>query len=85
MAKSTIAIILKNRGTIKKADFYRGVTVIIKQRADDWRNREIVAKLGNMLAGIIVSEGMICEKARRLHDGLVKNILLRVVILTFEN
>lgn len=35
MAKSTIAIILKNRGTIKKADFYRGVTVIIKQRADD--------------------------------------------------
>ena len=33
MAKSTICTILKNRETIKKADFARGVTVITKQRS----------------------------------------------------
>ena len=38
----------------------------------------------NMLAGNSVSEGMICEKARRLHDDLVKNILVRVAILMFS-
>ena len=37
-----------------------------------------------MLAGNSVSEGMICEKARRLHDDLVKNILVRVMILIFS-
>jgi len=39
----------------------------------------------NMLAGNSVPEDMICEKARRLHDDLVKkNILVRVVILMFS-
>jgi len=33
MAKSTICTILKDRGTIKKADVARGVTVITKQRS----------------------------------------------------
>jgi len=37
-----------------------------------------------MLAGNSVSEGMICEKARRLHDDLVKYILVRVVIVMFS-
>jgi hypothetical protein len=37
-----------------------------------------------MLAGSSVSEGMICEKARQLHDDLVKSILVRVVILMFS-
>jgi hypothetical protein len=37
----------------------------------------------NMFAGNSVSEWMICEKARRLHDDLIKNILVRVLILMF--
>jgi len=37
-----------------------------------------------MLAGNSVSESMSCEKARRLHDDPVKNILVRVVILMFS-
>lgn len=31
-----------------------------------------------------VPEGMICEKAKRLHDDLVKNILVQVVIVMFS-
>jgi len=75
MAKSTICPILKNRETIKKADVARGVTVITKQRS---RTIEEVEKLlpiwinDNMLDGNSVSEGMICEKAKRLHEDLVK-------------
>ena len=75
MAKSTICTILENRETIKKADVARGVTVITKQRSQTIGEVEKLLLIwinDIMLAGNSVSEGMICEKARRLHDDLVK-------------
>ena len=51
------------------------MTVITKQRS---QTIEVVEKLlliwinEKMLAGDSVSEGIICEKARRLHEDLVK-------------
>ena len=75
MAKSTICTILKNREKIKKADVASGVTVITKQRSQTIEEGEKLLLIwinDNMLAGNSVSEGMICEKARRLHDDLVK-------------
>ena len=75
MAKSTICTILKNRNTIKKADVASGVTVITKQRSQTIEEVERLLLIwinDNMLAGNSASEGMICEKARRLHDDLVK-------------
>jgi len=75
MAKSMICTILKNRETIKKADVARGVTVITKQRSQTIEEVEKLLLIwinNNMLAGNSVSEGMICEKARQLHDDLVK-------------
>jgi hypothetical protein len=81
MAKSMICTILKTRETIKKADVAGGMTVIAKQSS---RTIEEVEKLllicinDNMLAGNSVSEGMICEKARRLHEDLVKKILVLI-------
>jgi len=87
MAKSTICTLPKNRKTIKKADVARRVTVITKQISQTIEEVEKLLLIwikDNMLAGNSVSEGMICEKARRLHDDLVKNILVRVVILMFS-
>jgi len=73
MAKSTICTILKNRETIKKADVARGVTVITKQRSQTIEEVEKLLLIWiNDVAGNSVSESMICEKARRLHDDLVK-------------
>jgi len=75
MAKSMICTILKKRETIKKADVARGVTVITKQRSQTIEEMEKLLLIwvnDNMLAGNSVFEGMICEKARRLHDDLVK-------------
>jgi hypothetical protein len=60
---------------IKGAIVARGVTVITKQRS---QTIEVVENLlliwinEKMLAGDSVYEGMICEKARRLHEDLVK-------------
>jgi len=51
------------------------VTVITKQRSQTIEKVEkllLIWKNDNMLAGNSVSEGMIWEKARRLHDDLVK-------------
>ena len=59
-----------------------------KQRSQTFEEVEkllLICINHNMLAGNRVYEGMICEKAWRLHDGLVKNILVRVVILMFSN
>jgi len=75
MAKSTICTILKNRETIRKADVARGVTVITKQRSQTIEEVEkwlLIWINNNMLAGNSVSEGTMGEKARRLHDDLVK-------------
>jgi len=75
MAKSTICTILKNRETIKKADVARGVTVIMKQKSQTIEEVEKLLLIwinGNMLAGNTVCEVMICEKAKRLHEDLVK-------------
>jgi transposase-like protein len=75
MTKSTICTILKNKETIKGTSVARGVTIITKQRS---QTNEVVEKLlliwinEKMLAGDSVSKGIICEKARRLHEDLVK-------------
>jgi hypothetical protein len=71
ITNSTICTILKNRETIKKADVARGVTVFTKQRSQTIEEVEKLLLIwinDNMLAGNSVSEGMICEKARRLHE-----------------
>jgi hypothetical protein len=87
MAKSTICTILKNKETIKGASVARGVTVITKQRS---QTNEVVEKLlliwinEKTLAVDSVSEGIICEKARRLHEDLAKKTLVRVLILMFS-
>lgn len=76
MAKSTICTILKNKETIKGADVARGVTVLTKQRSQMIEEVEKLLLIWineKLLAGDSVSEGIICEKARRLHDDLVKN------------
>jgi len=52
------------------------VTVITKQRSQTIEEVEKLLLIwinDNMLTGNSVSEGMICEKARRLHDDLVIN------------
>lgn len=75
MAKSTICTILKNKETIKGADVARGVTVLTKQRSQTIEEVEKLLLIWineKLLAGESISEGIICEKARRLHDDLVK-------------
>jgi hypothetical protein len=61
---------------MKKADVARGVTVIIKQRSQTIEVEKLLLIWinDNMLSGNIVSGAMIYEKARRLHDNLVKKI-----------
>ena len=75
MAKSTICTILKNRETFKKANVARGVTVFTKRRSQTIEEEEKLLLIwinDNVLAGNSVSEVMIYEKARRLHDDLLK-------------
>jgi hypothetical protein len=51
------------------------MTVITKQRSQTIEEVEKLLLIwinDNMLAGNCVSEGLICEKTRRLHDDLVK-------------
>jgi hypothetical protein len=60
------------------------MTVITKQRSHTIEEMEKLLLIwinDNTLAGNSVSEGMVCEEARRLHDEPVKNTLERVVIL----
>jgi hypothetical protein len=64
------------------------MTVITKQRSQTIEEVEKLLLIwinNNKLAGNSVSEGMVCEEARRLHDEPVKNTLERVVILMFLN
>jgi hypothetical protein len=78
MTSSTICNILKNVQTIKKDYVAGGMTVITKLRS---QCIEEVVKLlliwinDNTLGGNSISEGMVCENVRRLHDELVKNTL----------
>ena len=76
MAKSTISTILKNKETIKAADVAKGVTVLTKQRSQTIEEVEkmlLIWMNEKLLAGVGVSEGIICEQAKQLHDDLLKN------------
>jgi IS30 family transposase len=75
VAKSTICTILKNKETIKGANFATGVTVLTKQRSHAVEKVEKLLMIWineKILAGNSVSEGIICETARRLHENLVE-------------
>ena len=77
MAKSTISTILKNKEAIKAANVCKGVTCLSKQRTQVIEEVEkllLVWLNEKQLAGDSVSEGLICEKARHLHDDLSKTI-----------
>lgn len=78
MAKSTISTIIKNKELLKSVDVAKGVTKLQKQRP------QILEKVENLLliwinekqlAGDSVSEAIICEKAKLLHNDLLSKLL----------
>ena len=74
--KSTISYTIKNKKTIKGASVAKGVTVLTKQRSQTIEEMEKLLLIWineKLLAGVGVSEGIICEQARELHDNLVNN------------
>ncbi|XP_051783832.1 uncharacterized protein LOC114652508 isoform X2 [Erpetoichthys calabaricus] len=74
-SKSTISTILKQKEAIKAADVAKGVTVLTKQRPQVLEEVEkllLVWLNEKELAGDIVSEAMLCEKARRIHGDLLQ-------------
>ena len=74
LAKSSICTILKNKEAIKDANVAKGVTVITKQRSQTLEEVEKLLLLWineKQLAGDSVSEAIICEKARLLHQDLL--------------
>ncbi|XP_050724716.1 tigger transposable element-derived protein 1-like isoform X2 [Eriocheir sinensis] len=74
MAKSTICTILKNKETFKGANVARGVTVLSKrsQTIEEVEKMLLIWINKKLLAGESVTEAIICEQARQLHDDLVK-------------
>ena len=77
MPKSTVCTIIKNKAAIKAADVAKGVTTLTARRS---KNMEEMEKLllvwinEKQLAGDVITEAIICEKAKALHDDLVKDM-----------
>ena len=74
MAKSSICTILKNKEAIKGPNVAKGVTVITKQRSQTLEEVEKLLLIWineKQLASDSVSEVIICEKARHLHEDLM--------------
>ena len=74
---STISSILAKKKEIKEADVAKGVIVLTKQRSQTIKDVEkllLVWINKQQLAGDSVSEAIICEKARLLHEDLAKKM-----------
>ncbi|XP_076069180.1 putative CENPB DNA-binding domain-containing protein 1 [Oratosquilla oratoria] len=76
MAKSTISSILKNKDIIKEANVAKGVTILAVNRSTIIEQMEkllLVWINEKQLAGDSISETIMCEKAKRLHDDLKRD------------
>ncbi|CAL1526524.1 unnamed protein product [Lymnaea stagnalis] len=77
MPKSTVCTILKNKEAIKAADVAKGVTTLTSRRSKCMEEMEkllLVWINQRQLAGDVISEAMLCEKAKMLHDDLAKGL-----------
>ena len=75
IAKSTLCTIIKNKKAIKAANVAKGTKVITKQRTQTLEKVEKLLLIWinqKQLAGDSISRCIICEKARHLHNDLVK-------------
>lgn len=75
LPKSTICTILKNKDAIKRSNVAQGVKILTKQRSqiiDEVEKRLLIWVNEEQSAGDCVPEALICEKARLLHDELLK-------------
>ncbi|XP_076049471.1 putative CENPB DNA-binding domain-containing protein 1 [Oratosquilla oratoria] len=76
MAKSTILSILNNEDIIKEANVAKGVTVLAVNRSPVIEQVEkllLVWINEKQLPGDSISETIICEKAKLLHDDLKRD------------
>ncbi|XP_077583258.1 uncharacterized protein LOC144203607 [Stigmatopora nigra] len=76
MAKSTISTILKRKEAIKAADVAKGVKTLSSRRTDKVEEVEKVLLewiTHKQLRGDTVSETLICDKARKLHNALTQD------------
>ncbi|XP_037108652.1 uncharacterized protein LOC119123564 isoform X2 [Syngnathus acus] len=76
MAKSTVSTILKRKEAIKAADVAKGVKTLSSRRTDKVEEVEKVLLewiTHKQLRGDIVSETLICDKARELHNALTRD------------
>ncbi|XP_077386715.1 uncharacterized protein LOC144024353 [Festucalex cinctus] len=76
MAKSTISTILKRKEAIKAADVAKGVKTLSSRRTDKVEEVEKVLLewiTHKQLRGDTVSETLICDKARELHNALTRD------------
>lgn len=77
MPTSTICTIIKNKAAIKAADVAKGVTTLTARRSkgiDDMEKLLLLWINGKQLAGDVISEAVICEKAKALHNDIVKDL-----------
>ncbi|XP_049590866.1 uncharacterized protein [Syngnathus scovelli] len=76
MAKSTVSTILKRKEAIKAADVAKGVKTLSSRRTDKMEEVEKVLLewiTHKQLRGDTVSETLICDKARELHNALTRD------------
>lgn len=76
MAKSTVSTILKRKEAIKAADVAKGVKTLSSRRSDKVEEVEKVLLewiTHKQLRGDTVSETLICDKARELHNALTRD------------
>lgn len=75
MPKSTVCTIIKNKEAIKAANVAKGVTTLTPRRShviEEMEKLLLVWINEKQLAGDIVSERIICEKAKQLHSDIKK-------------
>ncbi|XP_044308814.1 tigger transposable element-derived protein 1-like [Varanus komodoensis] len=75
MPKSTVCTILKNKEAIKAANVAKGVTTLTSRRShviEEMEQLLLVWINEKRLAGDIISEKIICEKAKQLYSDLKK-------------
>ncbi|XP_053643175.2 tigger transposable element-derived protein 1 [Cherax quadricarinatus] len=73
--QSTISTIVANKTAIKEAVLAKGASLFSKQRSqviEDVERLLLVWINEKQIAGDSISQGIICEKARKLHDDLIR-------------
>lgn len=75
MLKSTICTIGKNKNVIK-ADVAKGMKVLIKDQTFEEVEKSLIIWINKkQLIGDSISELIICEKVRQLHEVLIKHLI----------